>query len=137
MDGDRSLILEAFREVISFEQASHGVAPRQADNVLEPHLVEPFRVEADLRLFRIEDLEYLSLIGFGVSVDIVASHRRACNIASRRIADQARHVTDKKDYGMAKILEVLHFPEQNGMTQMQIRRGRVEACLHAQRPPER
>jgi hypothetical protein len=35
---------------------------------------------------------------------------------------------------MAEVLEVLHFPNQHRVSEVQIGRGRVESSLHAQRP---
>ena len=62
-----------------------------------------------------------------------ARHRRAGDVAAGRIADQAGHVADQEDHGVAQILEVLHLAEQDGVAQVQIGRGGIEAGLDAQR----
>ena len=46
----------------------------------------------------------------------------------------AGHVADQEDDGVAEILKVLHLAQQDGVAQVQVGRGGVEAGLDAQRP---
>ena len=41
---------------------------------------------------------------------------------------------DHVDDGVAEILEVLHLADEHGVTQMEVRRRRVEPDLHDKRP---
>ena len=70
-------------------------------------------------------------------MDVLAGHRRTSNVATRRIADQARHIADQKDHSVPKILEMLHLAEQDRVAQVQVGRGWIEAGLNTQRPTER
>ena len=106
----------------------------QLHDVLILQRLEPLAVEPDFRFRRIENLEYLRLIGLGVLVDLVARHRRPGNVAAGRVADQAGHVADQKDDLMPEILEVLQLADQDRVPEMQVGGGGVEARLHADRP---
>ena len=83
---------------------------------------------------RIEDLEDLRLVGFGVLVDGLARHGRARHVAAGGVADHAGHIADQEDDGVAQVLEVLHLAQQDGVAQVQVGRGGVEAGFDAQRP---
>ena len=52
--------------------------------------------------------------------------------AAARIADQGRELADHEDDGVAEVLEVLHLPDQDGVAQVQIWRGRIESHLDRQ-----
>ena len=77
-----------------------------------------------------ENLEDLGFVGFGIRRDAFPRHRRPRYIATTRVPNKARHVSDEKDHGMAEILEVLHLPKQHSMTEMKIRRRRIETGLY-------
>ncbi|MNN88509.1 hypothetical protein D3C81_2062040 [compost metagenome] len=72
MDGDRLVGGVALVEVIALEHARHGVLRRQANEVGRRQLIHPSRIEGHLGLGRIEDLEYLSLVGLGILQNLVA-----------------------------------------------------------------
>src|SRR5262249_15549524 len=67
-------------------------------------------------------------------LDGFARHRRPRNVAAGGIADHAGHVADQEDDSVSEVLEVAHLAQQDGMAEVQIGRGRVEAGLDAQRP---
>ena len=100
----------------------------------KPQRPQPFAVEADLGLLRIENLEDLRLVGFGVA------RRSASRVMGGRVTLRpvgspimAVHVADQEDDGVAQILEMLHLAQQHGVAQVQIGRGGIEAGFHAQR----
>ena len=105
----------------------------QTDHVFKLQRSEPFAVEADFGFRRIENLENLRLVGFGVAVDFFARHGRAGDVAAGGIADQAGHVSDQEDDRMAQILKMLHLAQQHGVAEVQVGRGGIEARFHAQR----
>src|SRR5205823_4619130 len=59
----------------------------------------------------------------------------ACDGSARRIADQSGEISNQKDADMAEILKMFHLPDQHRVADMNIRRGRIKACLDAQRRP--
>ena len=51
----------------------------------------------------------------------------------RGVADHPGEVADQEDHLVAQVLELPHLVEQHGVADVQVRRGRVEAGLDAQR----
>ena len=102
------------------------------DHLLPSQRRQPVAVETNLGFFGVQDLEDLRLVGFGVPIDGFARHRRARRVAARRVADHTGHVADQEDDGVAQILKVLHLAQQDGVAQVQVRRGGVKAGLDAQ-----
>ncbi len=47
-----------------------------------------------------------------------------------RIADERGEVADQEDDRVPHVLKVLELAHQNGVAEMQVRRGRIEAGLH-------
>jgi hypothetical protein len=131
--GDGHAVFEALGEFGALQDARHGVARAQAHQFFVAHGLQPLAVEADLGLLGIEDFEDLRAVGLGVAVDILARHGRAGDIAARGIADQRGHIADQKDHGVAQVLEMFHLAQQDGVAQVQVGRGGVEAGFHAQR----
>ncbi len=72
-------------------------------------------------------------IGLGVFVDLLARQRRAGGVAARRIADHRREIADQEDHLMAQILQLAHLVQDDRVAEVQVRRGRVQAELDAQR----
>ena len=104
----------------------------QPDHVFPSQLAKPVAVEAHLGLLRIEDLEDLRLVGFGVALDGLAGHRRTRDVAAGGVADHAGHVADQEDDGVAEVLKVLHLAQQHGVAQVQVGRGGIEPRFDAQ-----
>ena len=134
VDADGEVILIAVLEVFPLEHAGYCVMGAQADHVSGVHRLEPLAVEAYLRLFRIEDLEHLSLVRLGVLVELLPRKDGPRLDPSGRIADHARKIADKKDRRMAEFLKLLELLENHRMAEVQIRCGRVHAQLYAERP---
>ena len=92
-------------------------------------MVQPFAVEADFGLVAVENLEDLRLVGFGVGVDLLAGERRARGDAARGIADEAGEVSDEEDDGVAHVLKVLELADEDGVSDVEVGRGGIEAGL--------
>src|SRR5260370_14040530 len=107
MHGDRKTSRVALAKVVALQNLRQRVARAEPDHVLEAQGAQPVAVEADLRLIRIQDFEDLLFVGFGILVDLLASEWRTRDVPAGGIADQAGHVADEKDDGMAQVLEVL------------------------------
>jgi hypothetical protein len=88
-------------------------------------------VEADLGLFGVEDFEDLLLVGFGVAIDGGLIERGPSDVTSGGIADASGHVADEKDNRVAQILEVLHLAQEDGVAQVKVRSGGIEAGFDA------
>ena len=80
---------------------------------------------------RIENLEDLRLVGFGVGVDLLARERRARGDAARGIADEAGEVADEEDDGVAHVLKVLELADEHGVAEVQVGSGGIEPGFHA------
>ncbi len=121
-------------EVLALEHLRDGELGGQPDESLEAELEEPLAVEADLGLGRVEKLEDLRLVGFGVGVDLLARERRAGGVAPGGIADQPGEVADEEDDGVAHVLKVLQLAHEDGVAEMKVGRGRIHAQLDAHGP---
>src|SRR5260370_7064797 len=111
MHGDRQLFTLATAKIVARQNLREGVARAEPDHILEAHGAEPFTVEADLRFVRIENPENLLFISQCILADLLPGERRPRYIPTGGIADQASHVADHEDDGVAQILEVLHLTE--------------------------
>ena len=136
VDGDRGALFVALREIVALEHAGHGVFAGQADEVLESERREPLAVVADHGFRAVEDLKNLLFVGFGVGLDGFAGEWGAGDVAACGIADHGRTVADDENHGMAEILKMLHLADEDGVAEVQVRGGRVEADFHAQRTAE-
>ena len=94
---------------------------------------EPAGVEVDAGALAVEDLEHLRLVGPGVGLHLLGRERRARGVAPGGVADHAGEIADEEDHLVAELLELAHLVEQHRVPEVQIRRGRVEARLDAQR----
>src|SRR4030095_10646575 len=90
-------------------------------------------VEFDDRLFWIENLENLLLVGLRVLRDFFARKLLACLGFSGWIADHASEITDEKDHFMTQLLKLLHLLDEHGMSEMKIRRRGIEPRLDSKR----
>lgn len=76
VQGDGRVFAVTLGEVVALHHAGQRVAGAQTDEVGGGEVVEPAGVEFHDRLFGIEDLEDLFLIGFGVGDDLFGGQRR-------------------------------------------------------------
>jgi len=132
MDGNRLLTVEALVKIIAFEHAGHRIAGGQLDQIGGSHRSQPLGVEHDAGPLRVEDLEDLLFVGFGIFQDLFASQRLARLALARGVADHAGEVTDQKIDLMPQLLELLELLDQHRVTEMQVRCRGIEAGLDAQ-----
>ena len=85
----------------------------------------------DLGLYGVENLEDLRLVGLGIAVDLFAAKRLARDVAAGGVADQCSRIADEEDDGMSQRLEMTQFSDEDGVAQMQVRRGGIESGLDA------
>src|SRR5690606_4416012 len=84
---------------------------------------------------RIQDPEYLPLIGCCISSNIFRRERRSGRVAPRRVADQPGEVPDQEHDLVTKVLKAAHLVDEHRMPQMQVRCSRIKAGLYDQPPP--
>ncbi len=133
MDRDRLVVFVALGEIVALEHARHRVPRREANHVGRGFRPVPGRVEADFGRVRIENLEHLRLVGLGIFLNLFRRQRWSGRRFAARVADHAGKVTDQEHDVVPEILELAHLVDQHGMTEVQIRRGRIEAGLDSQR----
>ena len=136
VDGDRLAGLVALLEIAALEHLRDVVVGGQLDEPVAAKRDQPAAVELHDGLLRIEQLEDLRLVGLGVALDLGRRQRRARLRSTRRVADHRREIADDEDHRVTQILEVLHLADEHRVTQVQVRRRRVEADLHDERAPE-
>ena len=136
VDRDGLPALVTLVEIIALEHARDGVFGGQLDHGGSIHCAKPFRVEAQFGLLAIEHFVYLRRVGFRVREHVVARKRLARDVLATRVADHAGEIADQKNHLMAEILKLAHLVEQHRVTQVQVRRSRVETGFHTQRPAE-
>ncbi len=95
--------------------------------------IHPGRVEGDLGFRRIENLEYLRLIGLGVLEDLLTRQRRTCRTLAARIADHPGKITDQENDLVTQILKLAKLVNKHSVPEMQVRRRWIETRLDPQR----
>ncbi len=134
MQGDGFAGLHALGEIITFEHLGQSEPRGQADPALPCEVAEPFAVEADPGLLRIQDLEDLGLVGLGIGQDFCPAEGRARGLLPRGVADEAREVADEEGDLVAELLELCHLADEHAVTEMQIRRRGIETRLDPEGP---
>jgi hypothetical protein len=134
---DRRAGLQPLAEVIAFEHARQRVARGELDHAARAERIAPFAVVADLGPGRIEHQAGLRVVGLRVGLDLLARQRRAGGVAAGRVADHRREVADQENYLMPQVLQLAHLVQHHRMAEVDVRRGRVQAELDAQRLPGR
>ena len=129
MQGDGRVFAVTLGEVVALHHAGQRVAGAQTDEVGGGEVVEPAGVEFHDRLFGIEDLEDLFLIGFGVGDDLFGGQRRTGGGTAGGVPDAAGEVADEEDDPVAQFLKMAELVDEDGVAQMEIRRGGVETGL--------
>ena len=81
----------------------------------------------------IEDLEDLLEIGLRVCFHLLAFERRASFGLAGGIADHGGEIADEENGGVALVLELLELAQHDGVAEVQIRRGGIDAEIDAQR----
>ena len=133
VDTDGLVRLEAFGEVVPFQDPGDGVLRSQANPVLGAHAGEPLAVELYPGLHRIENLEDLLAVGLRILLHLGPREHRACLGEPRGVADEPREIADEKDHVVPQLLEVSHLPHDHRVSQVDVGRRRVEPYLHPKR----
>jgi hypothetical protein len=132
---DRLLRVPAFLEIVALQNPSQRVLCRQPDHPFRAERAEPLGIEADFGLLLVENLVDLALVSLGIGLHFLARQRRTGGLLARRIADQTGEIADEEDDAVPELLEVLHLPDDDGVTEVDVGSGGIEADLHRQRPP--
>ena len=133
VERDGLLGVEALGEVFAFEHLRDGELGHELDHVVVAELVEPLGVIADLGFFGVEDLEDLLLVRFGVGGDLLGGEGLAGDVASGGVADEGGGIADEEDDGVAEELEVAELADKDGVAEVEVGRGGVEAGFNAER----
>ena len=133
VDRNRLAGLVPLLEVAPLEHLRHVVARSEPDQPVGAERAQPAGIEVDHGLVAIEDREDLRFVGLGVGRDFIDRQRRTRLGSAGRIANHSREVADDEDDAMPEILKVLHLANEHGVTEVQVRSGRVETHLHRQR----
>ena len=110
------------------------VAGRQGKELLAAEGHHPAAVEVDNGLFRIQHLEDLLPVGLGILRHLLPGQGLAGGAAAGWVPDQTGEVADQEDDRVAQVLEAPHAAQHDRVTQVQVRRCRVESGLDAQWP---
>ena len=134
MQRDRTLLAQAFGEVVALDHAGDRILGGKADDVVEREFTEPLRVEANLGLLLIEDVEDLPCVGGGVLYNLVFGQGRPRAVFAGGITDACREVADEKYDLVSEVLKLSQFGEHHDVTKVQIRSSGIGTQLDHQRP---
>ena len=133
MHADRLAGLEAVVKIIALHHAGDVVTRRQLDHAACAQRVAPLAVVANLRFCRVKHQTGLLVVSLGVGFDLLTAQRRAGRVAAGRVADHGGEVADQKNHRVTQILQLSHFVKHDGVPDMNVRRGRVQAEFDPQR----
>ena len=109
MNSYRLAITEAFAEVVALKHARHRAAGGQLDHIGTGLARHPFGIKYDPGFLRVEDLEYLLLVGFRILMHLgLRQWRPGCALAGR-ITDHAGKIADQEQHLVTKVLELFEF----------------------------
>ena len=97
----------------------------------------PVAVRDKLRPGRVENLEGLGAVGFGIRRDFLAGELRPRRRAPARIADHGSKIANDQNRLVPKILKLAELSQNNRVSEMQIRAGGINPELHPKRPAKR
>ena len=131
--GDGLIVVQTRAEVLAFQHARQAIMRAETNHVVAGQFSQPLAVVADLGALAIEDLVDLLEIGFRVGAHLLGRERRTRFGLAGGIADHGREIADQKNRGVALVLKVLELAQHDGVAQVQVRRGGIDAELDAQR----
>ena len=103
------------------------------DHAAGPQGLAPFAVVANFGFGGVQHHTGLLVISVGIELDLLGRQGRAGAVAPGWVANQGGEVTDQKDHLMPQVLQLAHFVEHHGVTDMDVRRSGVKAQFDAQR----
>ncbi len=80
----------------------------------------------------VENFAGLFEVRLSVGFDLVGCQHRPGDVLACRVADSGSVIADYKDSLMAEVLELAHLSQDDGVAEMDVGAGRVEAELYAQ-----
>ena len=126
-------LAEAILEILALHHLVQRDARVEADHVEEIHFLEPRAVVNDLGLRFVEHEKRLLGVGIRIRHDLLVSQRRARGRATTRITDHRGEVANDEHDVMSQLLKLLQLPQTDRMTEMNVRRSRIDAELDAER----
>src|SRR5437867_2476007 len=135
VDADRLLIVITLVEIVALEHPGHAVVRAKMDELLGRESVHPAAVEVDEGPLGVQDFEDLPLVRLGVLPHLFLRQRLAGLRDTGRVPNHAGEIADEEDHLMAHMLKVFELVEEEGVPEMEIRRGGIESGLDAERPP--
>ena len=108
--------------------------PRQVEDVEERPRREPVAVVVDLGPVQVDDPADLAEVVLGVGLDLLLGQLGAGLVAARGIADERRVVADDDDRRVTEVLKLPQLPQGDGVAEVDVDAGRVDAVLDPQRP---
>ena len=133
MEADILLRFESGEKLLAVEHLRERHFCRQADDADVTKLVEPLGVVADFSFTGVEDFEDLSLVGFGVGVDLLACEGLAGDVAAGGVAYESGRIADEEDDLVAELLEVAQLAHEHGVAEVEIGSGGIESGFDAER----
>ncbi len=131
--GNGLLVLKSFVKILALQQLRNRVLRHQADEIVGAKLPKPSPVEVDHSFLRIENLENLRLISFGIFLNLPARQRRPRGRASRGVTNHAGEITDQENCGVPEILKMFQLAQYNRVPEVQVGSRRVHAQLYPER----
>ena len=134
----RGLGLHAGAEILPLQEAGNSYAfggiyeIRNTGGRAGEERLEPFAVEPYFRSFRVEDLEGLLGVGFGVIGHGLMVQHRPGGIAARGVSDLRGKIAYDKHHGVAEVLELAQLGEDDAVAEVQVAAGGIRAEFHPQ-----
>ena len=124
---------DSLGEIFAGRHLADGHLARQVENIEEAPFREPIAVLVDLGLAQVDDPADLGEIVDGVGLDLILGQLGARLVAARGVADQGGVVADNDDRRMAQFLKLAQFPQGDGVSEVNIDTGGIDAVLDAKR----
>lgn len=116
-------------EIVSLENASNREVAQELEQLLHIEVENPLGVVAKRRLLGIENFERLIDIGLGICRDLLARKLGTRGIAARGVSDKSRAIADDQRNAMTEVLELSELAQRDGVAEMNVRGGRIDAEL--------
>jgi len=133
-EADGNTLFVAFGKVVTFEHPGNVHLAVQTEQIGAGEFGEPFPVAAHLGFFWIDDLEDLVGVGFGVLLDDFGFKGGTGFGPTCGVANPGGVVAYDDDGEVPGFLELADFGQHEGVTEMQVGSGGVEAKFDAERP---
>ena len=135
MDADGLPIPISFGKIVSFQHACEVILRTQFDDFIGKHILHPAAVKLDACFLRVQRFENLSLIGLGVSQNLVFAQNLSRFRNTGRVTDHAGKIPDQEDDLMPKFLKMTQLLDQHDMAKVKVGCGGIEPGLYPQGSP--